>query len=298
MTAGACDGGARADPTRLVARADPRLLEHLERLAAQRMVFFAGLPGTGKSLLTHQLAHLAHARGRVVHLLQWDVARPAIETSEAGRRYPVRDGVSHAAVRIAAGLWAREAVAAWAARVGPEHLLIGETPFVGHRFIELARRADDAAEPPLSAPSCRFVVPVPSREVRAFLEAERERRAAQPRHAREAEDAPPRVLHDLWAALMEAATALGVAAGGTGGATYDPVAYRWVYEALLAHRHTDVVALDTILPTGALSVYDFSVAREDVVPTPEEAAHFIGEVEARHPDPDALAAAVARWWVV
>ena len=29
-----------------------------------RLVFFAGLPGTGKSLLIHQLAHLAHARER------------------------------------------------------------------------------------------------------------------------------------------------------------------------------------------------------------------------------------------
>lgn len=49
-----------------------------------RMIFFAGLPGTGKSLLIHQLAHLAHARGRRVHLLQWDVARPAFEASAPG----------------------------------------------------------------------------------------------------------------------------------------------------------------------------------------------------------------------
>ena len=53
-----------------------------------RLVFFAGLPGTGKSLLLHQLAHLAHARGRRIHLLQWDVARPVFEASEAGPVYP------------------------------------------------------------------------------------------------------------------------------------------------------------------------------------------------------------------
>ena len=61
------------------------LLAGLRDLARDaRCVFFAGLPGTGKSLLIHQLAHLAHARGRRVHLLQWDVARPAFEASPAG----------------------------------------------------------------------------------------------------------------------------------------------------------------------------------------------------------------------
>lgn len=290
-TGGAGDGKAATDPADVVVRADPDLFAQLERLAAQRMVFFAGLPGTGKSLLAHQLAHLAHARGRQVHLLQWDVARPAIEASEAGRRYPAHNGVSHAVVRVAAGLWAREAVARWAARSGPGDLLIGETPFVGHRFIELARRADDEAEPHLSAPSCRFVVPVPSREVRAHLEAQRERRAARPLHPREAEDAPPQVLRDLWGAVVEAA--------GAGGApAYDPAIYRGVYEAVLVRRHADVVALDVILPTDALSVYAFSVPRADLVPTPEEAARAIGEVETRYRAAAALDAAVARWWEV
>ena len=51
-------------PGHLVAAADPQLYARLQRLArAQRLVFFAGLPGTGKSLLSHQLAHLAHAMG-------------------------------------------------------------------------------------------------------------------------------------------------------------------------------------------------------------------------------------------
>src|SRR5439155_14170749 len=37
------------------------LFETLAALARDaRLVFFAGLPGTGKSLLIHQLAHLAH----------------------------------------------------------------------------------------------------------------------------------------------------------------------------------------------------------------------------------------------
>src|SRR5215510_3713158 len=165
----------------LVAAADAGLYAHLQRLAsAQRCVFFAGLPGTSKSLLSHQLTHLAHALGRTVHMLQWDVARPVFEASAAGQRYPVVHGGTHGVIRKAAGLWARQAVVQWHQRY-PEagHLLIGETPFVGHRFIEFAHPHEDAAEPLLRAVSCCFAVPVPSRAVRDGLEAERQRRSTR-----------------------------------------------------------------------------------------------------------------------
>lgn len=273
------------------------------------MVFFAGLPGTGKSLLAHQLAHLASAAGRTVDMLQWDVARPAIEASDAGTRYPPRGGVSHGVIRVASGLWARAAVAAWGA-TGPDHLLIGETPLVGHRFIELARPAGDPAEHLLSAPACRFVIPVPSHSVRDFLETERERRIAHPLHAREREDAPPQVLRDLWSTLSQVAESLGIASGASatqglalpanrapGAVLYDPVVYRRVYEAVLRHRHTESICLETILPTGAFSVYDFTVPRRDLVPTPAEAERYIHEVEARFPDADVLEREIGRWWV-
>ena len=168
-------------------------------------MFFAGLPGTGKSLLSHQLTHLAHALGRTVHMLQWDMARPVFEASAAGQRYPVVHGVTHGVIRKAAGLWARRAVVQWHQRY-PEagHMLIGETPFVGHRFIELARQHADAAEPLLQM-AC-FVVPVPSRAVRDFLEAERQRRSVTPLHQQEREDAPPQVLRTsgaIWLALLQ-----------------------------------------------------------------------------------------------
>jgi hypothetical protein len=202
-------------------------------------------------------------------------------------------GVTHPIVRRAVGLWARRALVDWERRhPGARHLLIGETPFVGHRLIELARRADDAAEPLLSAPACAFLVPVPSAEVRRVVEAERERRAAQPRHAREREDAPPEVLRALWRELAGVARRLGVAGAGGHDAPYDPAVYRAVYERLLRHRHTKVVPLDVVLPTGEFSVYDFDVARADVVPGPDEVRAALAEAEALG-DPD-----VARWWVV
>ncbi len=256
-----------AEPSRLVVEVDRRLAERIRALADRRMVFFAGLPGTGKSLLVHQLVHLASGAGRQVHLLQWDAARPAFEASPAGRRYPLADGVTHAVIRRAAGLWVRDALVEWTGRhQEPEHLVVGETPFVGNRFVELARRVDDRAEALLTSPSCRFVIAAPSREVRSFLEAQRERRAGNPLHPREREDAPPHVLRDLW------------------------------HERVLRYRNTEVLGLDVILPTERLSVYDFAVAPRDLMPTEAEAERFIREVERRYPDPRVLDGEIARWW--
>jgi hypothetical protein len=258
------------------------------------MVFVAGLPGTGKSLLVNQLVHIAARAGRLVHLLQWDVARPPFEATDAGRRYPQVDGVTHAVVRKATGLWARGALVAWDTRhPGPEHLLIGETPFVGNRFVELAQPLDDRAEALLTAPSCRFAIAVPSREVRRFIEAERERRSASPQHPREREDAPPRVLRDLWRDLVS------IEVLGTGDAPappYDPLLYQRVYERVLRHRPREVLRLNAIFPTATPSVYDFDVQTRDLAPSEPEADLFVREVERRYPDLAVLDAEIPRWW--
>jgi hypothetical protein len=283
----------------LVAAADPGLYAHLQRLASeQRCVFFAGLPGTGKSLMSHQLAHLAHALGRTVHMLQWDVARPVFEASAAGQRYSVVQGVTHVVIRKAAGLWARQAVVQWHQRY-PEagHLLIGEIPLVGHRFLELARQCADAAEPLLQR-AC-FAVPVPSRAVRDFLEAERQLRSIRPLHAQEREDAPPQVLRDLWRHLARIAPALGVGVALPASAVevpYDPVLYQAVYQRLLMQRQVLILPMDTILPTTTLSVYDFVVPRQDVVPTIEEVPAFIRKVEQLYPDLEVLQKDIEHWY--
>jgi hypothetical protein len=271
----------------------------MRALADRRMVFFAGLPGTGKSLLVHQLTHLAVEAGRTVHLLQWDVARPVFEATPAGQRYPLADGVTHAVIRKAAGLWVRVALAGWNARHrDSRHLLIGETPFVGNRFVEVARPLDDDAETVLAADSCRFALAIPSRDVRRFLEAERERRATAPLHPREREDAPPQVLRDLWRDLTEVAGRLEVGTPAVSPGSYDPVMYRRVYERLLRHRHTDVLALDVVLPTAQLSVYDFAVPAVDLAPSEADAEAAIREVEGRYAHPAALEHEIAHWWQV
>jgi hypothetical protein len=264
---------------------DPPLLAALEALARdQRLVFFAGLPGTGKSLLIHQLAHLAHARGRRIHLLQWDVARPVFEASEAGRRYPLDRGVTHGVVRLAVGRWARGAVARWYARHrSPEHLLIGETPFIGHRLIDLARPAADEAEPVLISATTTFVIPVPSRSLREHMEAERERRARAPLHPREREDAPPEVLQALWHDLAGAAV------------PYDPIIYQQAYERLLRHRRAEALPLHARLQTHGMSAYDFAVEAVELVPAPDEADRAVREIEAAYPGPDHVRLAIDGW---
>jgi hypothetical protein len=263
-----------------------------------RLVFFAGLPGTGKSLLIHQLAHLAHARGRTIHLLQWDTARPVFERSEAGGRYPQVDGVTHGMIRVAAGRWARQAVGGWdQEHPSAEHLLIGETPFVGHRFVELAQPADDTVEPVLRARSTRFVIPVPSREVRRHLEAERDRRAQRPLHEREREDAPPQVLRDLWRQILTVGHELGVPGAAPGPTAYDPQVYQRVYLHILARRYAEVLALDQILPTTSFSAYAFDVPCRDVLPSGDDVRRWIRATEAAFPDPETLRREIERWYV-
>ena len=274
------------------------LLAALSALARDaRCVFFAGLPGTGKSLLIHQVAHLAHARGRRIHLLQWDVARPAFEASAAGRRYPQEAGVTHGLIRVAVGRWTRPALARWHAEHPASDVLIGETPFVGHRLIELARSIDDAAEPLLASPATRFVIPVPSASLRRHLESERARRASAPMHAREREDAPPDVLRGVWRELVGVARALGLASVADDTA-YDPATYRSVYERLLTHRHAQALVIDERLPTGGVSAYDFRIPTADLVPSEDDVARFIAEAEKRYPDAAALGREIEGWFAL
>ena len=126
----------------------PYIVRLRELAQTHRMVFIAGLPGVGKSLLLRELAEAAHRHGRRVHLLQWDVARRPFDAPALLARYPEVDGITHAVLRKAAGLWARDAVAAWAERhLDGEGLLAGETPLIGHRFVELARPARTRPKP-------------------------------------------------------------------------------------------------------------------------------------------------------
>ena len=178
---------------------------------AHRMVFFSGLPGVGKSLFIRELARVAHAMGRTVHSLQWDVARPA------SRRPPSLRGIRSATasriamVRKGVGRWVREAVLRWdRAHAAIGSLLIGEVPLIGHRLVELVQVHADDAEPLLADAGTLFVTPVPSVAVRAAIERARQRTFANPANPRESEDAAIASCGGSWARSGTLAVELGL----------------------------------------------------------------------------------------
>ncbi len=278
----------------LVLPHDSELFRTLDRAARERRcIFFAGLPGTGKSLLLQQTMILAHRAGRAVSLVQWDVARSAFETPAILGRYPEVNGVTHAAIRAAAGRWIRTGVTAWHRRYpDPRHLLVGEAPFVGGRLTELARPADDAAEPLLASAQTLFLVPAPDRAVRQVIEAARVRDMANPRHAREEANAPPDLVQAHWREIAALAPALGITTQIEEG--YDPAVYAAVYLRLLRYRHAASLAVTGALPVRASAYEREGVIAEELIPGAEEVARAMASVEACAPA--AIERAVADWF--
>lgn len=140
-------------------------------------------------------------------------------------------------------------------------------------------------------------MPVPSREVRRAIERRREERNLAPLHPQEAEDAPPQVLRALWGELHRLAPRLGIETLGEAG-VYDPEVYRRVYEVILRHRRREVLAMDTILPTGEMSPYRFAQPRRDLTPSAAQAEAWIEAVERRYPDLQALEQELEAWYEV
>jgi len=263
---------------------------------AHRMVFVSGLPGVGKSLFIRELARVAHAMRRNVHLLQWDVVRPAFESRAILARYPERDGATHPVLRKAVGRWVRQAVIRWQREHGSSSdILIGEVPLIGNRLVELAQVHVDEAEPLLAGPQTLFVTPVPSAPVRAAIERARERTSANPVNPRESADAASNILRELWLDTRRRAVELGAAAPPTEAEPpFDPEAYAAVYRHLLRRRRAITLRMDVELEQSA-SVYDLAVEVNDMIPTAVEAAGIITRLE-RDQTTAEIEADVARWF--
>jgi hypothetical protein len=272
---------------------DSNIYIAFQKLAAQkRLVFLAGLPGTGKSLLIQQLAVLAQQAGRTVHLLQWDVTRAAFETAVILQTYPEIDGVTHPAIRKAVGLWARNAVRCWHESHDASHLLVGEVPLIGNRLTELTQPLDDDAEPLLNDLTCCFVIPAPSQAVRQVIEDSRARTIARPRHEKESRDAQPNVLQMLWEEVAEIGAKLGLTDGEN--LAYDPGVYTAVYQHLLQHRHHQTLPINTVLnPNG--SAYALGINGTELAATPTEVTQIMQQIERTYTS-DALERAVENWF--
>jgi hypothetical protein len=245
------------------------------------MVFITGLPGVGKSLLIQQLALIAKGLGRQVHLLQYNVAREPFETEPNILKYPEVEGVTDPAIRKAVGLWARTAVHQWHQQhPQPAHLLIGELPLIGNRFIELVEVHDDEVESVLSSEQAQFVVPVPSWEVREVIEATRARTIADPQHEREKLDAPPNVLQALWEQVNSLARDIRLTKANP-QTPYNPYIYGGVYQALLQHRHAQLLLIDQVLRPSQ-SVYEMDIVVSQLQAKSAEVEKFMQQVEQRY----------------
>ncbi|MEM7538495.1 MAG: hypothetical protein AAF639_40380 [Chloroflexota bacterium] len=270
----------------------------------KRAVFFAGLPGVGKSLYLQQLALMAHQADRVIHLLQWDVTRTAFETPDLLAQYPEVDGVTHAAIRKAVGLWARQAVLQWHQTYQePEHILIGEVPLIGNRLVELVKPQQDEAEELLHSDQIQFILPVPSAKVREVIEEARNKSIANPQNEREKADASPNVLQMLWRDVYRLAHELGLVAEpisalgkDAGNPIYDPAIYASVYEYLLQHRHSQTMLIDMVLPKQA-SVYELDIVSSELCASETEVAKIMSHIETEY-SYDILDAEVQRWYEI
>ena len=264
----------------------------------KRMVFFAGLPGVGKSLFNRELARAAHAAGRTVHLLQWDVVRPAFVTPAIDARYPEVAGLTHAMIRKAVGMWSRMAAHRWHLEHDASHILIGEVPLLGCRLLDLVQVQTDAAEDLLAGPDVLFATPVPSVAVRNIIEGARGKTFANPTHPRESADAPPALMRRAWQEVHRLAVKLGATSSSTspieGEAPFDPQAYAAVYRHLLRHRHAITISVNAPLQPGK-SVYALDAAATELVPRAGEAEEIVAKLEQQY-TPGQIERDVAGWF--
>jgi hypothetical protein len=237
-----------------------------------------GIPGMGKSLLLREQAILAYEHQRTIHRLQWDIARQPFERADILARYPEIGGSTHPVIRRAAGVWVRRALARWfQTHEDSSHLLLVEAPLVGARFIELARVEADAAEGYLAADTTVFMVPVPSREVRAAIEAARVRQTAQPLHSQDAANAIPVVVEALWREVVDAARDLALTAAPY-GSEYSPELYAALYRHILRNRHVSAVPISEVVSIAG-SPHSFEQPTSELAPESTEVAPLIEETE-------------------
>jgi hypothetical protein len=252
--------------------------EELEQaLPDARCIVVVGLPGTGKSFLVRRAARFAVKSGRKVHALQWDMVRLAWDTPGILARFPEVDGITHAAIRGALGMWVRGAMTRWFESHGArDDLLLVEAPVIGGRFSELAKRVSDALETHLAGPRTLFIIVAPTLGLQQEL---RQRRAAEThagQDALERHNASLGVIDAQLAAVEQVARLWGNPPKMPG--VYDPELYVEVMRAVLKHRHVLVVRPDSRSDEHG-SVYDLGPEIVRIRATEEEVARTIAAAE-------------------
>ncbi|WP_170431592.1 hypothetical protein [Ruegeria arenilitoris] len=245
-----------------------------------RMVFFTGLPASGKSFLLRQQIPVSVSLGRRVHIMRWDTGLAAFQTEDILARYPdVSDG-THPLIRKAAGLWGRRALARWQVEhTDPTDMIVGEVPIIGNRFSEFIQAQPDQVEPALASEETTFIYPVPTKSLRANLEAIRRSTFANPKHPDEARDAPPSTMELAWRQTCAKAAELGLVSEVDIHSPYEETIYVRFFEHLLHHRNAIGIAVDTIY-SDAGSAHDLDVNVLELSASQDDVQCAIAEVEA------------------
>jgi hypothetical protein len=264
-----------------------------------RLVFFTGLPASGKSFLLREAVLIAKDAGRRVKMIRWDIALAPFQEERILAKYPdVVDG-SHPIVRRAAGQWGRQTIARWLMEnTDPTEIIIGEVPIVGNRYSEFVQTLPDQAEPALSSDSSAFFYPVPTPEVREKLKTIRRTTFAKPQHPHEAKDAPPATMDLAWRLTHEKALQLGLVVPDDVDAhgNYSEVVYKRFFDHLLQHRKSHALEVGAIYSRNG-SAHDLESGVTELIATPTDAANAISDVEAIMSADDA-ALAVQEWYKV
>ncbi|CUX04025.1 hypothetical protein AGR2A_pc0117 [Agrobacterium genomosp. 2 str. CFBP 5494] len=263
---------------------DPIGARFRKAVSSRKIIFMAGLPSSGKSLLFQQLTILAHEAGRKVHSMQWDAARRAFETGAWLDKYPEKDHITHPGVRKAVGIWVRRGIERWV-KDHPEQrdILIGELPVVGGRFVELLQKNDDQAEQILTSQTALFFVPVPTREMRNVITSQRAITFANPRNEQETKDAPIHIVEGEWLAARQLHNRWqGVPDLIERDREYDPEIYRTVFDRLLRFRNCEILSVDRKFQSKG-SAYDRPVEVTELIAGADEVKASYDMLERLYP---------------
>lgn len=259
------------------------------------VLVFSGLPGVGKSLYINQFQTLAKKEGRKVTIIQWDIARKAFETPEIAAQYPMGKGEVHNGLKLIAGAWLIDTIKAWLTTKADKGLLLIEAPLVGHRFVEIAKKqADTAFEDYLSSPAFQVMIPIPSKEVRNKIEADR--RAQVQEDAQQWTGAKPSVMLLLWKMLCGIAKQMGRNIPMDGQPPYDPEVYEFVFSKVLQRRH--------FIPLHIEEIYKINIGDEaelhhtgSLAADPATANRYAQKIWKQYPDESVINKLVDAWYL-
>ena len=254
------------------------------------------MPGVGKSLYINEFKRIATAIGRDITVIQWDIARKSFETPAIAQHFPMGDGVVHNGVKLSAGKWLLATIKNWLiTHTEEKDLLLIEAPLVGHRFIELAQIQNDPfLENFFNSESFQMSAPIPSKQVRAKIEADRAAQISE--DAQVWTGAKPSVMLMLWKRICGIANEFGKDLPMEGQPPYDPAIYEFVFSKILKNRHFIPLYIDEVFEVKIKD--ETELHNTGSLAADAETANRIAQsVLKEYPSTEAIDAVVAGWYL-